>query len=137
MFRASIVVSLIVAAVSVTAFAGKRERDMMTKEGAPAVKEAAASYSNSCGCAIAIGVADDLLDSQDSIREVIHMAKNIASNVPKYCTDGPSRKAMCQMKTLKFAKGPASFTFKDGYGVARTNGQEYTPFEMITRVLDK
>jgi hypothetical protein len=65
------------------------------------------------------------------------MARNIAESVPKYCTDAASKKAVCQMTSLTLTKGKPQFTFKDGHGVAMADGQSYTSFEMMTRVLDK
>jgi hypothetical protein len=136
MSKQLVAVSLMVAAVSLTAYAGKRERDVMTKETIPALREAEAKYKESCGCALAIDV-DDTLQSIEEIRLAKNLAKNVTASVPKYCSDAASKKAMCQMKTLTVTKGHASFTFKDGHGIAMENGQEYTPFEMMTRVLDK
>ena len=136
MSKQLVAVSLMVAAVSLTAYAGKRERDVMTKDTIPALRDAEAKYKESCGCPLAINV-DDTLQSTDEFRTAASLAKNVSANVPKYCSDAASKKAMCQMKTLTVTKGHASFTFKDGHGVAMENGQEYTSFEMMTRVLDK
>ena len=136
MSKQLVAVSLMVAAVSLTAYAGKRERDVMTNQTIPAMRDAEAKYKASCGCPLAINV-DDTLQSSDEFRVAASLAKNIAENVPKYCSDAASKKAMCQMKTLTVTKGHALFTFKDGHGVAMENGQEYTSFEMMTRVLDK
>jgi hypothetical protein len=135
MVRGSIA-TLLVAALAVTAFAGKRERELMEKEAVPAIHAAEAKYKESCGCTLVIAV-DAATQTSDEIRNVAHMANGVAEGVTKYCTDAASRKAMCQMKALMFAKGSASFTFKNGSGVATSNGQEYTPFDMMTRVIDK
>ena len=131
-----VAVSLIVAAVSVPAFAGKREREVMEKEAVPAMRDAEAKFKESCACALQINV-DDTLQSTDELRNAGHVAKDIAAHVPKYCSDAASKKAMCQMKTLTVSKGKGQFTFKDGHGIALANQQEYTSFELITRVLDK
>lgn len=124
--------------VSVTAYAGKRERDLMTKEVVPAVAEAEATFQKSCGCPLAITVDEDNLKSMDEIRAAKHMAGYITENAPKYCTDAASKKAMCQMKSLTYTKAAkVSFTFKAGRGIATTTGQETCTWEMMTRQLDK
>jgi hypothetical protein len=124
--------------MSLTAFAGKAERDMMTKEVMPAVKEAAAKVKASCGCAMAITVDEGTVKAKDDMYVIKHMAGYVAEGAPKYCTDDASKKAVCQMKTLVLAKAAkAEFTFKDGKGTATTDGQGGCSFEMMTRVLDK
>ena len=131
------VTSLIVA-LSLTAFAGKRERDLVTNEVAPAVKNAEAKFAGACGCPLAITVDEDTLKSMDELRQAKYMAGYISDGAPKYCTDAASKKAMCQLKAVIFTKAPkAEFTFKAGKGILTTTGQQNANWEMITRVLDK
>jgi hypothetical protein len=133
-----IAASLMVVSVSVTAFAGKRERDLMTKEVVPAVEEAQTTFQKSCGCPLVITVDEGTITSMDEIRSAKHMATDITEHVPKYCTDGASKKALCQMKTLTFTKAAeAVFTIKDGKGIATTTGQQRTSWEMMIAKLDK
>jgi len=62
----------------------------------------------------------------------------VADGVAGYCTDEASKKAVCKMKSLVLAKAAEStFTFKNGKGIATTDGQSHTSFEMMTRELDK
>ena len=136
MSKQLVAVTLIVAAVGLPAFAGKREREVMEKEVVPAMRDAEAQVKGSCGCALAINT-DDTMQSIDELRNARNVARNVAQSVPKYCTDAASKKAVCQMKTLTISKGKGLFTFKDGHGIAMANQQEYTPFSMMTRVLDK
>ena len=125
-------------AIPVAAFAGKQERDLMTKQVAPAVQDAEAKFKSSCGCTLTISVDESTLKSMDELRAAKHMAEYISKGIVKYCTDDGSKKAMCQLKSLTFTKGtPVGFTFKDGKGVATTDGQMSCGFEQITRVLDK
>jgi hypothetical protein len=66
------------------------------------------------------------------------MAEHIAEGIDGYCTDAASKKAVCQLRTLTFAKGKdAGFTFKGGAGIATTDGQSSCSWEQMTRELDK
>jgi hypothetical protein len=136
MSKQLVAVSLIVAAVGLPAFAGKRERDKMEKEVVPAMRNAETQVKGSCGCGLAINV-DDTIESLEELRNARNVAQSVAEGAPKYCSDAASKKAVCQMKTLTISKGKGLFTFKDGHGIAMANQQEYTPFSMMTRVLDK
>jgi len=137
MSKLSITVPLAIAALSFTAFAGKREREVKEKEAIPAARDAETKWKTSCGCALAISI-DDSLESIDELRNAKNMGRNIGDNVGKYCSDAASKKALCQLKTLTFSKGkPVSFTFKDGHGVLTTDGQMYAGFDQMTKVLDK
>jgi hypothetical protein len=136
MNRTMLVVSMM--CISMTAFAGKAERDTMTKQVAPAVAAAEAKYKSSCGCALTITVDETTIKTKDDMLNVKHIAEHVTEGAGKYCTDDASKKAVCQMKTLTLAKSkPAKFTFKDGAGVATTDGQSICTFEMMTRELDK
>lgn len=139
MKRALVVVGLIVTSLaSWTAFAGKEEREMMKGEVAPAVKDAEAKVKASCGCAMKITVDEATVKTKDDMYVVKHMAGYVADGAPGYCSDDASKKAVCQMKTLVFAKAAkAEFTFKAGKGTATTDGQAGCSWEMITRELDK
>jgi hypothetical protein len=135
MFKFSIIALM---SVSVLAFAGKREREEMEKTTAPAVKKAEATFKESCGCSLAITVDEVSLASVQDLSHARYIADSISENAPKYCTDGPSKKSMCRLQTLTLAKGkPAAFTFKDGHGIATTDGTQSTTWQMITKVLDK
>lgn len=123
--------------VSMTAFAGKAERDYMTNTVQPAIKDAEAKFKSACGCALKI-TATDSLKSQDEMAQARNTASSITDNVEKYCTDEASKKAMCQMKTLDVVKGKeTAFAFKGGKGTCTTDGQSYVHWDMITRELDK
>lgn len=130
-----------VMAPSMTAFAGKKERDFMEKELAPKVKEAQDKFKASCGCALAITVDDSTTKTTDDMRRARSMAGTIVEGAPKYCTDDASKKAICQLKSLVFAKAEkpakAEFTFKDGKGQLTQDGNMYTGWDQMTRVLDK
>jgi hypothetical protein len=124
--------------MSMTALAGKMERDLMTKQVAPAVASTQASFKAKCGCAVKIIVDDKSLTSMDELRATKHMAEHVQEGVEKYCTDAPSKKAVCQLQTLTFTKGkPAGFTFKAGAGIATTDGQTSCSWEQMTKVLDR
>jgi hypothetical protein len=126
---------------SMTAFAGKKERDFTEKEVTPKVKEAEEKFKASCGCALPITVEDSTTTTMDDLRQVRNMANSIIAGAPKYCTDDASKKAMCQLKSLVLAKvakpGKPEFTFKDGKGTLLHDGQAYTGWDQMTRKLDK
>jgi len=135
MRRAVIMASVML--LSLTAFAGKAEREYMKNEVAPAVKAAEAKFKEACGCALKITVKDSI-KTTDDMYEAKHIAESVTEGAPEYCTDAESKKAVCQMKSLDITKDKeAKFTFKDGKGVASTDGQVYTSFELMTRELDK
>lgn len=125
-------------AMSVTAFAGKEEREYLKSDVMPSVKKAEAAFKSACGCALAITVDETTLKTKDDLYPAKHIADSVADGVAGYCTDAASKKAVCQMKSLTLAKAAeAKFTFKGGKGVATTDGQSHTTFEMMTRELDK
>lgn len=132
--------TIVIAALtmSLTAFAGKMERDLVTKDVAPAIATTEAKLQSQCGCAVKISLDETNLKSMDELRGAKHIAEHITEGVEKYCTDAPSKKAICQLKTLTLTKAkPAGFTFNAGAGVASTDGQQSCSWEQITRVLDK
>ena len=136
MFKHAVTAILIV--IPLVAHAGKRERDYMTKDVTPAVNDAMAKYKSACGCSVAITVDETTVKSRDEMGGIKFIAEGIAEGVVKYCTDDASKKAMCQLKSLTLTKSkPAGFTFKDGKGVASTDGQMNCSFGQITHVLDK
>jgi hypothetical protein len=123
---------------TLTAFAGKEERDIMSKEVMPAVHDAEAKVKGSCGCALQITVDESTIKTKDDLYQAKNIAGFVAEGVATYCTDVASKKAVCQMKALTLAKTTkATFTFKGGKGVATTDGQSSCSWDMITRELDK
>lgn len=122
---------------SMTAFAGKTERDYMTNEVQPAVKAAEGKFKAACGCALKFNVSDSL-KSTDDMAQARHIADAITEGAPGYCSDDASKKAVCQMKTIEVVKGKETgFAFKGGKGTCTTDGQSYVSWEMMTRELDK
>jgi hypothetical protein len=123
---------------SLTALAGKAERDAVTKTLEPAVKDAGEKFKAACGCALEITVDDSTVTKLDDIRLAKYMAEDISKNAPKYCSDAASKKAMCQLKSIALTKSkPAEFTFKAGAGKLSHDGQARATWEMMTRVIDK
>lgn len=136
-FLAASALLLVTLTASVTAFAGKEEREFMKNEVAPAVKEAETKLKASCGCATKINVSDTL-KSVDDMRQGRNIAKAVTEGAEGYCTDAESKKAICQMKTLDIVKGKdTAFAFKAGKGTATTDGSSYVSWDMMTRELDK
>jgi hypothetical protein len=124
--------------LSLTAFAGKAERDAMSKKVVPAVNAAEEKFKASCGCPLKITVDETTIKSTNDMTLAKYMAEHVTAGAPKYCTDDASKKAVCQMKNLTLAKAAkAEFTFKDGAGLCTTDGQGSCSWEQMTRVLDK
>lgn len=122
---------------SLTAFAGKEEREFMKTEVVPAVKKAESTFKSACGCALKISVNPNLV-STDDMRQARNVASSITDGAPQHCTDDASKKAMCKMRSLEIAKAKDStFTFKGGKGTATTDGQSYVGWDMITQEVDK
>jgi len=122
---------------SMSAFAGKEEREVMKTEVVPAVKKAEATFKKSCGCALKISVKDNL-KSIDELRQARNVSNAVDEGAPKHCNDDDSKKAMCALKTLDITKGAETgFAFKGGKGVATTEGQSYVTWDMIAREVDK
>jgi hypothetical protein len=124
--------------ISITAFAGKEDREYMKNEVMPAVKSAETAYKASCGCALKITIDETTIKSQNDMPAARDTCTTIAESVKDYCADAASKKAMCQMKTLTFKKADdVTFTFHGGKGVATVYGITGLSFAMITRELDK
>lgn len=124
--------------ISVTALAGKAEREYKKSDVDPAVADAQAKVKSACGCALAITLAANTIDTQDNLYQVKHIAESIADGAPKYCTDAESKKAVCQMKTLEIQRGKeTAFTFKGGKGLSVHDGQSYMGWDNMSRELDK
>jgi hypothetical protein len=124
--------------MSATAFAGKAERDMMSKEVMPEVQKANEKVKASCGCSINVVVDEKNLAKTDDMYPIKHMAQDIQEGAPKYCTDEASKKAVCQLKTLVLAKtANAEFKFSGGKGIMSTDGQSQCTWDMVTREIDK
>jgi hypothetical protein len=133
----SVLIGTALMLVSLTAFAGKTERDYLTTEVQPAVKAAESKFKAACGCALKINVSDSL-KSTDDMSQARHISNAIAEGAPGYCTDDASKKAVCQLKTLDIVKGKeTAFAFRAGKGTCTTDGQSYVSWDMITRELDK
>jgi hypothetical protein len=124
--------------IAIPAFAGKEEREMLKTEVMPAVKTAEAKFKSACGCALAITVDEASLKSTSDMRPIKSIAEHVAEGAVAYCTDAASKKAVCQMKSLVLGKAAeTAFTFKNGKGVATTDGQSFPSWEMMTAELDK
>lgn len=134
MKRALLVLSLF----PILAFAGKTEREYMKNEVTPAVKAAETEFKKACGCDLKISVNEGSIKSKDDMYEAKHIAESVTEGAPKHCTDAASKKAVCQMKSLDIQKTKETkFTFAGSKGVATTDGQSYTSWDMMTQELDK
>lgn len=131
-------VAVIIMLVSLTAFAGKAEREYMKETLGPSVAKAEKTLKESCGCAIKITLNENTQKTTDDMHVAHYLVDSITDGAPGYCNDAESKKAVCQLKTLDVLKEKeAKFTFKAGKGTASHDGQSHTSWEMITRELDK
>lgn len=138
MKRSLIVLSVLLVSLSFSAFAGKEDRDYMTKEVLPAAKAAAAKWKSSCGCSLAVKIDQASLKSKEDMPSARNFCETITEEVAKYCSDDSSKKAMCAMKSLTVKKAEdATFKFKDGVGTATVYGITAPSWDMVTRELDK
>ena len=136
MKREAMAVSLML--VSLSAFAGKEDRDFMTKEVLPAAKTAEAKYKSACGCALTINVDQASFKTKDDMPSARNFCNTIAEEIGNYCTDAASKKAMCAMKSVTVKKADdATFTFKGGVGTATVYGITAPSWDMVTREVDK
>ena len=125
-------------AVSITAVAGKEERDFLTKEVQPAAREAEAKWKASCGCGLKVAIDEASFTVKQDMRPAKAFCERVAESITGYCTDAASKKAMCQMKTLVVKKASDStFSFKGGTGTATVAAGFSPSFDMVTKELDK
>ena len=133
-----LIAALGLAAASLAAHAGKAERDFFAAEVAPVVQTAATTLQKSCGCAVKMDVKQDSFQTVDHLRQVRHAASAIIDNAPRYCTDAPSKTAVCKLKTLEFARtGTTAFKFAAGKGTITLDESSYPSWDMLTAELDK
>lgn len=120
------------------AHAGKAEREFYAAEVEPAIKRAAGALKQSCGCDVKFDVQVSTLETTDHMRQARGFANSISEKAAGYCTDAPSKKAICQLKTVEFSRtGSSEFKFAAGKGVATTDGSSFPHWDMMTAVLDK
>jgi hypothetical protein len=136
MMNRAIVVTLLL--TSATALAGKEERDFMNSEVQPKAKEAASKWKSSCGCELRIQIDDASFTKKEDMYAAASFFGHIIDGVGGYCTDGASKKAVCQLKTLVVKKADdATFVLKGSIGTATVYGNTSPSFEMMTEQLDK
>ncbi len=132
-----IILTVFLASISMTALAGKAERDYLKNEVLPAVAEAEAAFKKACGCALKIKVGESF-KTTDEMYRAKHIAESVKDGAAGHCTDADSKRAVCTMKTLKIElTKEAKFSFAGSVGTATTDGQVHTSFDMMTKELDK
>jgi hypothetical protein len=120
------------------AHAGKAERDFYAKETEPAVKKASETLKKSCGCDVKFDVKVDTFETVDHLRKVNHMVSSISDKAPTYCNDGPSKAAICKMKTLELARTKeTTITYANGKMVLTTEGESTYGWDHMVEKLDK
>jgi hypothetical protein len=133
-----VLVGVLMAASITVAFAGKEERDFMEKEVQPAARGAEAKWKASCGCALHVAVDENSFTVKHDMYAAKAFCDRVAESITGYCTDGASKKAMCQMKTMVVKRGNnAAFSYKGGTGVAIIEQDASPSWDMVTRELDK
>ena len=129
---------LLLAFIPFLAFGGKEEREYMTSTLTPAVKAAEAAFQKACGCGLKVVVDEKTIKSKNEMYQAKNVSDSVTEGSAKYCTDDASKKAVCQLKTLKIGKdSETKFAFAGGTGTATTDGQSYPSWDMMTPQLDK
>lgn len=124
--------------ISLSAFAGKGEREYMKKEVNPSIAEAQTKFKASCGCPLVITIANSTMQTENDLYVAKHVVDSISREAPAYCIDAASKKAMCQLRTLEIGKAEkTAFTFAGGKGVSLHDGQSFYGWDIISRELDK
>ena len=130
--------AMVLMLVPVLAFAGKAERDFLTNEVEPAVKEATATLKGSCGCDVKFNVKFDTFKDTDELRNIKNFANSIRDGAKSYCSDAGSKAAICKLKTIELSKSTeATFKFKDGKGTATADSSSTPSWDMMTDIIDK
>lgn len=138
--KTTIQVALTVFALTATlsAHAGKAERDFIESRVMPAVKAAEAQYKKACTGDLKIDVKLDTFQTIDSLRQALHFADAIAEAAPKYCNDKATQTVMSGMKVLEFSNtGKTTFNFSGNKGVATTDGSSYPSWDMVVSAVDR
>lgn len=134
----ALVIACLALAAASLAHAGKAERDFYAAEVAPAVSTANGTLRQSCGCDVKMDVKQDSFQTVDHLRQVRYAAGTIIDNAPRYCSDAPSKAAVCKLKTLEFARtGTTGFRFAAGKGVITLDESSYPSWDMLAAELDK
>lgn len=124
--------------VGVAAHAGKAERDFVTSDVEPRVKQAVAALKTSCGCDVKFEYKVENFQTIDELRTIMYVSSQFIDNVGKYCNDAPSKAAVCKMKTVEITKAKeATFKFSGSKGVATTEGNTTPSWDMIAKEVDK
>lgn len=130
-------IAVLLTAVPMYAMAGKLEREFQKSELTPAIAAAEAEYKKACGCGLKISV-DPKLKSVEELTLAMHVAESIKDGAAGHCTDAESKKAVCQMSTLKIdLTKETKFSFAGSTGTADTDGSSFVSFEIMTNQLDK
>jgi hypothetical protein len=132
------ILGLITLMISLSAFAGKEERDFKAATVEPALTKATAAYQTGCGCALKFDVKWDEFKNKDQMRQIANMADSISDESGKYCSSAETKKIMCGLKTIQVKHGkPVAFTFAKGSGVATLEENVAVNFGMISGKVDQ
>ena len=125
-------------AIPMVAFAGKAERDFLAKEMDPAVQASTAAVSKSCGCAVKFDIKADSYSNVDQLYTARNFVRTIGEKAPGYCSDAPSKAAVCKLKTIEVVKGTeVVFKFAGGKGTAVTDDSSSPSWDMVAAQVDK
>ena len=135
--KSALIVCGVLLMAASAAIAGKIEREYMKEVVKPAIAKAKKTYKSSCGCALTV-VADPSMKTKDDLNLIRSTVNSVEREVGKYCSDKESKAAVCKMKTLKIVKADdTGFSFSGSTGTAKSDGQSYVSFDMMTDVIDQ
>jgi hypothetical protein len=120
------------------AIAGQAERDFISTQVDPAVKDAASTLKKSCGCDVKFNIKFDTFKDTSELMKIKYFANTIKENAGPYCKDAASKAAVCKLKTVEFSKSNnADFKFSGGKGIATSDSSAHPSWDMIVREVDK
>jgi hypothetical protein len=131
--------------LSLSAFAGKLDREYKKTEFDPSIKKMTDAFKTASGCDLKLEFVGKDFESQDNMVQAKYLIDSITEGVGPYCLDketqkpdADSQKAVCKLKTLKVQIGKETgFDFKDSVGtatIAATGG--YTGFDIMMAKID-
>jgi len=92
----------------------------------------------SCGCAIKFDAKIETFKDTDELGQIRNFARTVKEKAPAYCSDAPSKAAVCKLKTIEFSRGSSvNFQFSAGKGMATSDSSSYPSWDMVVREVDK
>lgn len=129
---------LILLCASVSAYAGKAEREFIETTMNPAVQAAAAAYKSACTGDLKIDVKVDSFKNVDELRQVRNFVNRIEESAAGYCKDKATKTVMSKLKVLEISKAAqVTVKFSGNKAVATTDESSFPSWDMLAAEIDK